>query len=429
MSFISNAAHVTLGDGVYNNVSGDLNIIHHTFCGTQRKRGRNEIDDTPDSLHISGAPARKRRRRDEDTKDGIEIIQTKHLKLALEIGSGHGYFLHAGQIKGQAVIIKVFNEGPTVRELKSTVALSKNLLHPNVLRLEGVSSPTPSTQFIAYEHAHWKTAEGPLAAALKDNLAKSITLGFKMTRIAGLSAGMNYLGVQGISMATLEEESFDIFLDINDRFLISINPRMPADSSDVSDRQEEDNAIRSWNVFNALCQKVLRSANHDDIERVPAMIDVPRAHSVPQNVFPSASPSPASSVSFVGPRPQDLSKPEPSTIPPRREYVWRTLDRGQQSLATVASRISRDLDLNRSSSVNTLTLTNGQSPHRCAGYVREEITLTTTTLESAVVSHDAPSPLEICSICREVVGFAEAFRCVCGDANPGSRPTLKCSEF
>jgi hypothetical protein len=28
--------------------------------------------------------------------------------------------------------------------------------------------------------AHWKTAEGPLAAALQNNLTKSITLGFKM---------------------------------------------------------------------------------------------------------------------------------------------------------------------------------------------------------------------------------------------------------
>jgi hypothetical protein len=30
--------------------------------------------------------------------------------------------------------------------------------------------------------AHWKTAEGPLAAALKNDLTRSVTLGFKMVR-------------------------------------------------------------------------------------------------------------------------------------------------------------------------------------------------------------------------------------------------------
>ncbi|KAJ6597760.1 hypothetical protein DFH09DRAFT_1304527 [Mycena vulgaris] len=167
------------------------------------------------------------------------VIRTKHLKLTLELGSGPGYFLHAGEAKGRAVIVKVFNERPTVREqLESTVALSKGLMHPNVLRIEGVSSPASLVHFIMYENAHWKTAEGLLAAALKDDLAKSIILGFKM--IAGLS-------------------NFDIFLDVDDRFLISINPSA---EGYVDDHQHpEDNMNRPWVVFNTLCQKVLRSAN------------------------------------------------------------------------------------------------------------------------------------------------------------------------
>jgi hypothetical protein len=101
-------------------------------------------------------------------------------------------------------------------------------------------------------------------------------------------------------------------------------------------------------------------------------------------------------------------------IPPRREYVWRKMNRGQQSLATVASKIALDLDMNLSS-LRRMTWTDGQSPHRCAGYVREEITLATTALDSAVVAHDAPSPSELCSVCHEVVGPHEIFRCVCGD--------------
>ncbi|KAJ7143879.1 hypothetical protein C8R44DRAFT_141205 [Mycena epipterygia] len=192
MSFVSNVDHLILGDGVYNNVHG--NLVHNTLY--VRKRRREEISDAPNLLS-STEPTHKRRRREENLEDGIKVIRRKHLKLNLQIGRGPGYSLHAGETKGRAVIVKVFNAGPTVREqLESTVALSKGLLHPNVLRVEGVSLEASLTHFIAYENAYWKTAEGPLAAALKDDLAKSITLGFKM--IAGLSAGMNHINDQAL---------------------------------------------------------------------------------------------------------------------------------------------------------------------------------------------------------------------------------------
>jgi hypothetical protein len=67
------------------------------------------------------------------------------------------------------------------------------------------------------------------------------------------------------------------------------------------------------------------------------------------------------------------------------------------------------------SRLSRLTRTDGLSAHRCPGYVREEITLATTILDSAVVAHDTPSPLEECPICHEVVGLDEVFRCICGD--------------
>lgn len=49
MSFISNANHFSLGDGVYNNVAGDLNIIHNTFYGP-RKRNHYESDESDGGL-------------------------------------------------------------------------------------------------------------------------------------------------------------------------------------------------------------------------------------------------------------------------------------------------------------------------------------------------------------------------------------------
>ncbi|KAF7361308.1 hypothetical protein MSAN_01163300 [Mycena sanguinolenta] len=78
------------------------------------------------------------------------------------------------------------------------------------------------------------------------------------------------------------------------------------------------------------------------------------------------------------------------------------------------------------SSLSRINQTDGRTPHRCPGYVREEITLATTTLDSAVVAHDAPSASERCLICHEVVDVREKFRCECGDLAPGSRHTIKC---
>ncbi|KAJ6597683.1 hypothetical protein DFH09DRAFT_1023016 [Mycena vulgaris] len=421
MSFISNADNVTLGEGVHNNIHGNFinNFIHNTFYG--KKRHREAIEDAPDIRSLE-EPTRKRRRPEEE--EGIKVIRSKHLKLTLELGSGPGYFLHAGEAEGRAVIVKVFNAGPTVREqLESTVALSNGLMHSNVLRIEGVSSPASSNHFIAYENAHWKTAENPLAAALKDDLTRSVTLGFKM--VAGLSSGMNYLSVQGISLASLGVENFDIFLDLNDRFLISVNP--PTSMGIVTeDRLPEDNTAISWDIFNALCEKVLRSANrvlhNQDIERKPVALDLSSRPFV--SYKPSAASALASNSASELPSSPRIPDDEPP-VQPRREYVWRTIDCGQQSLANVARRISHDLDM-KLYSVNKLVWTDGRSAHRCAGYIREEVTLATTTRDSAVVSHDAPSPLEICAVCNEVVGVHEVFQCVCGDPNPGLRPTVKC---
>ncbi|KAJ7868171.1 hypothetical protein B0H13DRAFT_2670332 [Mycena leptocephala] len=430
MSFISNASNFTLGDGVYNNVHGD---IVYNFYGKTRRR--EEIQ----GRYGSDMPAPKRRRLEDE--DGIMIIPSQDLKLVRQIGSGSGYFLHAGQNNGRAAIFKVFNRGPTVRQqLESTVALSKDVLHPNVLRIEGISSPVSLTHFIVYEDVFWKNAEGPLATALRNDLQKSITLGFKMVcmipyhrvcdglrglfKIEGLSAGMNHLSVQGISLASIGVENFDIFLDVGDRFLLSINPRDQEDEDSDASGFQQLHENKSWDVFNALCQKVLMSANralhNEQINRNPAILDIVRSSSVSDNLA-AASLSSFGSTTASQNSAQELLLP----VPPRREYVWRTMDRGQQSLATVARRIALDLDMNLSP-IHRLTQSDERNPHRCPGYVREEITLATTTLDSAVVAHDTPSPLEVCSICHEVVGLREAFRCICGDPVPGSRHTIKC---
>ncbi|KAF7360090.1 hypothetical protein MVEN_00737100 [Mycena venus] len=354
-------------------------------------------------------PVEERRRlRD---ANGVKIIRLKNLALIREIGSGPEYLFHAGENKGNAVIIKVFNStGPAVRQrLDAAVALSKGM-HPNLLRLLGISSPESCFHFMVYENVHWKNAEGPLSVALKKDLTRSIMLGFKM--IAGLSAGINYISLQGVYLGSMKVENFDIFLDVNDRFVMCIHPPSLEDGNTAKHQEPHENA---WVLLNGLCEKILVSANHlthqDQINREPAIVDVVRPGSRP------------SLLSF-GPTSQTIREEEPG-VHPRREYIWLTLVRGEQSLATVAHRITLALDT-EISSLHRLSQSDGQSAHRCTGYKREEITLATTMLHSAVVAYDAPSPSEICSVCHEVVGHHETFRCVCGASVPGTRHTIKC---
>ncbi|KAJ7347366.1 hypothetical protein DFH08DRAFT_809121 [Mycena albidolilacea] len=77
-----------------------------------------------------------------------------------------------------------------------------------------------------------------------------------------------------------------------------------------------------------------------------------------------------------------------------------------------------------------LTLLDRKSPHCCPGYVREDITLATTTHDGTVIAHNTPSPLEICSICHEVVKHHGKFRCICASSlvASGARGyhTIKC---
>ncbi|KAJ7852142.1 hypothetical protein B0H13DRAFT_2398864 [Mycena leptocephala] len=217
------------------------------------------------------------------------------------------------------------------------------------------------TSYALYPLMHCNTQ---LEMGLKP-LKRGLNLGFM---VAALSAGINHVKVQGISLGSLGEQ-------------------------------------------------VLKSANRVRhkwvIERNTGILDHFRQPSIPQSSltvssttglrFHEESRSPSNSMDAASP------------TPPRREYVWRTIHGGQQeSLGTIAKQMAQDLEA-QSSTLNRLVWTDTRNAHRCVGYAREEITLATTTVDSATVSHSAPSPTEICPICHEVVGFHEALRCICGD--------------
>ncbi|KAJ7150070.1 hypothetical protein C8R43DRAFT_1191919 [Mycena crocata] len=362
MSFISKAKRVTLGDGVYN-IHGNY-IIQNVFYG--KKRNYIEIEDGPNSLALTLPRDKRCRREDPQLPNGLKRHYTEvegRLSYALPDGLSPSVLalpnkrrlqeepLNSLKTKSRTVIVKVFHAATTAREqLESTVALSNHLMHSNILRIEGISSPGDLNQFIAYENdltdgyifsitIYWKNAEGPLAAALKNNVSTSVTLGLKM--VAGLSkSGTNHLDVQGISLALMRPENFDRLLDIDDRFVLSISPSISSENH-VDPRSQPQNDTESyWNLLNALCQKLLPSANYvlhnENIDRDPEKLNRLGGSSVSRII--ESSPT-ARELGF----PNDFS--ENHAVPPRREYVWRTVTYGQQPLSAVATRIALDLDL------------------------------------------------------------------------------------
>ena len=100
----------------------------------------------------------------------------------------------------------------------------------------------------------------------------------------------------------------------------------------------------------------------------------------------------------------------------RRELVWKSQEHEMVSLEDIAHQF-KDF-LHTFSTQSVLSRRRGRyttkTAHRCPGYNRIEITLTTDIARSAIVSHLTPTPHEICPVCKEIVQDAETFACICG---------------
>jgi hypothetical protein len=112
------------------------------------------------------------------------------------------------------------------------------------------------------------------------------------------------------------------------------------------------------------------------------------------------------------------SEPKSLAQASRRELIWRPGEGNAPCLDYISQQFrSFAEDMIPTSSHPPLRRRQAHSapktPHRCSGYNLEEITLTPDISESTIVSYLTPMPGEICSLCGEVVGQAESFRCIC----------------
>ena len=111
--------------------------------------------------------------------------------------------------------------------------------------------------------------------------------------------------------------------------------------------------------------------------------------------------------------PSNSSGKPKSRRTPRREVWWVDLGATDQSLKSTKRCFENHLNRFLLSPSNSLlrrirsTKDNNfkRNLHRCPGYLREEITLTSDVTRSAIVSHTFPSESELCSICGQLVQY------------------------
>ncbi|KAJ7064842.1 hypothetical protein C8F01DRAFT_776995 [Mycena amicta] len=194
-----------------------------------------------------------------------ETMLLRDITFTEELGSGMTFFVHSAKHRGRPVIVKVFNATANPRQLvEREIQLANKLIHPNLLRLEGVSAPSSPAQFITYQPG--TTADRPLGTALDANLETSVALGLQM--VGELAAGLNYLHMQRIAIQCIKITHFSVLFDSDQKFLIALDPTALDEAPSSSSPVDIDIL---WRYFNELCEFVFMSANrliHDDIDNV-----------------------------------------------------------------------------------------------------------------------------------------------------------------
>ncbi|KAK7441997.1 hypothetical protein VKT23_016275 [Stygiomarasmius scandens] len=359
---------------------------------------------------------------------------------------GPHYEVHSAKLDGQFVVLKVFHGSRADEHLRSALTFSRQFLNPNILRAAAASSPNSCVPFIVFDGSCQANTESRIASALTDSLSRSVRLG--LTIVSGLSvctfpdavftgsncekAGLDYLFMNDMPPSSFMEQALEIYITDNDIIKIgfgAVDLESGLDDDVVDDAADKED--RRWGMFNNLCRKTFGQASHllhqdegaNREELEPAILEIL------DNFAPSRSTSgPSSSTTRL------TEEPSSSSVKPRRELVWRVPTDRLTTVSAIARHYRRYLQVARIQDtqypLRYLSAHAGRQSrirHRCLGYKKEEISLTTTIDDSAVISRVTPSLHEICSVCGEIVDNGN-FNCICGLEDDGFSATVKCSR-
>ncbi|KAF5346984.1 hypothetical protein D9758_010101 [Tetrapyrgos nigripes] len=337
----------------------------------------------------------------------IRVVTLSEIELVDELHRRKHYRVHSGKLDHRSIVVKVFQGRKAQETFRRTVAINELILHPNVLRMKAISSALCQVPFIVYDSACEKgCVEYQIMSALSESADRSIRLGFQI--VGDLSAGLDYLLTSGMPIRDIREEVLEIYITEDDRVKIGVNDFELQGASHENYELNLDDEDILWDVFNRLCEKTFKKGNRILYE---AEVQFPNALKMDPTVKEDAASPSGSSTSSNLP-----FAPTESAVAPCRELVWITSSRGSTTLDSVARQYTNRLHIHHLNETSLLsrrfqvTRKSFQVRHRCQGYSKEEITLTCSIKNNAIVAHTIPSPGEMCPVCGSVVEEEGTFR-------------------
>ncbi|KAF5348053.1 hypothetical protein D9758_010009 [Tetrapyrgos nigripes] len=431
-SFFQHSHQISVVNSTFNMVAGNMDVAHYRDHerGTRRSsvlsRLFSKISEViPWSTERSPVVNRCTQR----------IVSRNNIKLLDQLSSERQYRIHSAKYKQRLVLVKVFQGTQAKKNFKEEKKQNQRLLHPSLLKMIGVSPFTTESPFIVYNFAPARgSVESRLASVLEKDLSDILLLGCKI--VSELAIGLDYLSSEGARAGSSSKKSIEIFITDDD--VLKIAPDFGSLLIEDGGRHDGSNIDPLWGLFNDLCIKTFKQATcilYPDVRNREVSSTITEVSSAPD-------PDPATDVlgdteSLTSGVSSNLHFKELEGSPsPRRELLWRESSGGSQSVHAVAEHYREfweHLNLTVGQSYHSYTMPRKRAArplrtvvHRCQGYRKEEIMLTSDVSENAIVSHFIPSLYERCPVCKEIVE-EEEFRCACGGNDDGITPTIKCS--
>ncbi|KAJ7581270.1 hypothetical protein C8J56DRAFT_261245 [Mycena floridula] len=315
-----------------------------------------------------------------------------------------GYRIHAATYRGKVVAVKVYQGSDAIQKLEADLEINISLFHPTIFKTVAVCKATQapfvvlssdSLSAIPLSLGGFKSLACRLADALNHSEKESVVLGAQLIR--NISSGLDYLASIEQTLA-VSRLTFDLLVDESNNICITVG----LGEGDAGRIQEDGYPRRLYK----LCVKGFLEANNEcHLDKPQVLTTAAESGYDPDLVFSQSVDERTMETSFE------------SDCSPRREYAFipdRTI--GSLSLRRISTEYASFL---RRINNNVQRLQHkGRSnstavAHRCPGYRRDEVTLGTSVLRTAIIQHLTPSPREICPVCQQLVEDG-TFHCSCG---------------
>ncbi|KAF8161532.1 hypothetical protein B0H34DRAFT_796306 [Crassisporium funariophilum] len=396
-------------------------------------------------------------------------LSAEDLSPEHEIYKGRGYRLYSAETSGKLVAVKLYEGRHAKQRCIYAANFNQKVMHPNIPHMFGVSAFHSELPFLVLHGDYEGAVESRIALALSKDLKQSLLLGLQT--IVGLSSGLDYLRSIRYSFASVRLNQFVILLSRKGKIMISFDPEVQDKTADSAQQDKQpavvDGMGKELDIFHGLCKQTFDAAckthyesqrihdtyideldedlddldesqleNLDDDVQLPATESAEQSRTLKQ-LHVTLTQSHGSNLTQILVTSMERQLPlwklrrKAPTSGSRRELVWKPSITENISLHDISHQFQDFLAAFPSSENLSLKGRRGRyiskAAHRCPGYNRIEITLTTDITRSAFVSHFTPTPHEICPVCKEVVKDAEIFNCICGGYDDESMPTVRCS--